>query len=68
MVCKIGEYTKECYNDIEILSETWGCDCAKEFEGYDLLVDIKPQQINGIKKAGNQGELSYWEKISRKIC
>ena len=67
--CKIEEYTKECFNDTGILSETWGCDCAKEFEGYDLLVEIKPQKIKGIKKRQEiRGSYRIGKKISKKIC
>ena len=53
--CKIAECTNEFINDIEILSETWGCDCVKEFKGYDLLVEKKPQKLSGIKMGRKSG-------------
>ena len=40
--CKITEGTKTFSNDIEIISETWGCTCDKSFKGYDLPAEIKP--------------------------
>ena len=36
--CKIHECGREFYNDIEFLSETWGCPCEKQFEGYDTKI------------------------------
>ena len=43
--CKIAEYSAECFNDIEILTDTWGCGCVKEFDDYDLLVEIKHEKL-----------------------
>ena len=48
--CKIAEYSEECFSDIEILTETWGCDCPREFEGYALLAELKPQKLRGVNK------------------
>ena len=53
--CKIAEYSKECLSDIEILTETWGCDCPKDFEGYALLAELKPQKQLGVKKGRKSG-------------
>ena len=53
--CKIAEYSKECFNDTVILTETWGCDCVKEFDDYDLLVEIKPEKHQGVKKGRKSG-------------
>ena len=48
--CKIAECRKEFQNDIEILSETWGCTCDKILDGYDFQAEIKTQKLKGVKK------------------
>ena len=55
MGIKIAECRKEFFNDIEILSETWGCTCDKDFDGYDLLAEIKTQKLIGVKKGRKSG-------------
>ena len=44
----------------------WVCDCAKEFEGYDLRGNKNPQ-MKGVKEDGNQDELSYWGKYVKRL-
>ena len=53
--CKLDECKKELFNDIEILSETWGCECDKYFESYDLLGEKKPEKLKGITKGRKSG-------------
>ena len=35
-----------------IKCETWGCDCVKEFQGYDLIVEIERGHRVGGKVLG----------------
>ena len=55
--CKIEEYYTELYSDIEILSETWGCNCEKVFEGYEILAQVVPQKRVETKKGRKSGGL-----------
>ena len=47
--CKINDITKELVNDIEILSETWGCGCEKHFDGYVMLAQSELVKHAGIR-------------------
>ena len=53
--CKIVDCAKELSNDIEVLSETWGCNCEKIFEGYDIAAQSNPTKNPGIKKGSQIG-------------
>jgi exonuclease III len=53
--CKIGECSKEFFNEIEIISETWGCNCDKKFDGYELIAESEPQKNPGVKKGRKSG-------------
>ena len=60
--CKIHECGREFYNDIEFLSETWGCPCEKQFEGYDLIGETLPQKHENINGVENPVALLYLGK------
>ena len=54
--CKLDDCSKEFTCDIEILSETWGCNCEKNtFENYDILAQVDPQKHKGTKKGRKSG-------------
>ena len=53
--CKINDCAKELYSDIEILSETWGCNCEKLFAGYDLVAQSEPVKNPGVRKGRKSG-------------
>ena len=53
MGCKIGKCVNELYGDIEILSETWGCNCEKHFKGCEMIALTEPQKREGVKKGHN---------------
>ena len=53
--CKIDDITKELVNDIEILSETWGCGCEKHFDGYVIIAQSEPVKHAGIKAGRKSG-------------
>ena len=67
--CKIGEYYTHLYSDIDILSETWGCNCEKVFEGYEILAQGDPQKRVEAKKGSKSGGLLIiGKKTFKKIC
>ena len=53
--CKIPEITKDFTNDIEIISETWGCNCEKHFPGYTIIAEQEPVKHAGVKKGRKSG-------------
>ena len=53
--CKIVDIKKEFVCDIEILCETWGCGCEKQFEGYDVIAHSKPVKHGGIRSGRKSG-------------
>ena len=52
--CKINEIKNNLSNDIEILSETWGCNCDLSFESYTAHV-VASQKHQGVKKGRKSG-------------
>ena len=55
--CKIGDCSNEFSNDIEFVSETWGCPCEKQFNGYEMIAETLPQKHEDIKKGRKSGGL-----------
>ena len=55
--CKIRDCGEEFFNDIEILSEIWGCTCEKEFSGYQIITESEPIKNLGVKKGRKSGGL-----------
>ena len=53
--CKIPEITKDFTNDIEIISETWGCNCKINFAGYNIIAQQEPVKHAGVKKGRKSG-------------
>ena len=54
MGCKINEIKAGLSNDIEILAETWGCNCDISFENY-IPHYVSPQKHQGVKKGRKSG-------------
>ena len=52
--CKINEIKGEICNDIEILAETWGCNCVIVLDNYTIH-KISPQKHQGVKKGRKSG-------------
>ena len=52
--CKINEIKEKLSDDIEILAETWGCDCNVSFENYTPHF-VSPQKHLGVKKGRKSG-------------
>ena len=68
--CKIPEITKDLTNDIEILSETWGCNCEKNFAGYSIIAQQEPVKHAGVKKGRKSGGIIVlgkkgWDKCTK---
>ena len=61
--CKIDECVDEMYNDIEILSETWGCLCKKEFLGYEIIAQADTQKRSGVTKGRRSAGILVMGKI-----
>ena len=53
--CKINDCAKELFNDIEVISETWGCNCVKMFAGYDIVAQSEPIKNTGVRKGRKSG-------------
>ena len=47
--CKAKHLEIDLSNDIEILTEIWGCECELKFDDYTIEI-IKPQKHIGITK------------------
>ena len=54
--CKVNDLKESLSNDIEILAETWGCNCNVTYEGY-TYVAVKPQKHEGITRGRKSGGL-----------
>ena len=70
--CEIDEYSTHLYSDIEILSETWGWNCEKYFEGYEILAQVDPQKRREAKNGRKSGGLlligkKYFKKFVHTI-
>ena len=52
--CKINEIKPQLSNDIEILAETWGCNCEVSFDDY-IPHYVSPQKHHGVKKGRRSG-------------
>ena len=53
--CKIQDVTNDLVSDIEILCETWGCKCEKQFDGYDVIAQSVPVKHRGVRSGRKSG-------------
>lgn len=53
--CKIPDLLTELNNDVEVISETWGCTCKKQFNGYRIVAESNPQKHEHVKKGRKSG-------------
>ena len=52
--CKLEDIKADLTNDIEILVETWGCNCDVSFDNYTPHY-VSPQKHKGITKGRKSG-------------
>lgn len=62
--CKIIECSNEFNCDIEIITETWGCNCEKLFKDYAIISETIPQKHDNIRKGRKSGGLIVLGKNS----
>ena len=63
---KISEIKSGLSCDIEILVETWGCDCEGLYDDY-IPYYVSPQKHQGVKKGRRSGGIYFTcEKLSIK--
>ena len=53
--CKVYDLIPELFNDIEIWSEIWACNCDISVKGYDILGQVDPQKRCDAKKGCKSG-------------
>ena len=52
--CKMNGINDDIFNNIEILTETWGCNCELVFRNYTVH-KVSPQKHYGVKKGRKSG-------------
>ena len=52
--CKASRLESQLKNDIEMLSEIWGCECKLSFDDY-LIEKVEPQKHPGVNKGRKSG-------------
>ena len=62
MGCKVNEIKAGLTNDIEILAETWGCNCDISFENY-IPHHVSPQKHHGEERE----EIRRFSYLNQKI-